>query len=662
MQKVTAFLEQHVQWIAIGLGALFCLYMTYSYVITPPAEVTIGSETYGPSEIDPYTAENVVAKLQSAMQNNAKIKMEVPQYVQAFQDTMTWKSAQPVSLAGMTDPSFSLDVPLPPPVVDPTAAQQPGYAGDLTQQQAVEPGAKLAALPVPPKPRQVNPDNSVKYGRSVIVPPPAPGQAAVEPAPGVVPPGAVDKDWVTQMWSISMGDLDTAFRNAGMQKLPPELRKTMFLHVEMVRQEMVDGEWDEKNQVVIQQNGPTRNNQPRLPFPGGEANPALRQAQFQYAAWASTSTPDIIQPLFHVTVPNKGDAWTKPGAQMAVEMFNPATHVGGRGNLTDEQWQEVLRLRREQQRLINEQKKQQNAPRGPRTPGGGRPGGLPPDMEGEGMYAPLRGGNGAGSSLPHYAPAPGRPIYPGPRGGGAYVGPPDIEMIEGEYGGAYGGGVPQAPGMPQPGTDYPNGEFDPSDPIQPPPPWKFDPIAQKPREVEMWAHDDNVQAGKTYRYKVRYHLKNPIFGSANAATDPALSNQFALTSEFSDWTTPVTVPSLVNFFVAGGVVGGRGTVAFEIFRWDEGQQKSERFEIGPGDPVGGERNGVDFSTDWTVVDFRADPRANDPQILLVNNKDGKVIARSFQTDNKDKLYQALKAQVKSAAEAAAAAAGTAAAR
>ena len=37
MQKVTAFLEQHVQWIAIGLGALFCLYMIYGYVITPPA-------------------------------------------------------------------------------------------------------------------------------------------------------------------------------------------------------------------------------------------------------------------------------------------------------------------------------------------------------------------------------------------------------------------------------------------------------------------------------------------------------------------------------------------------------------------------------------------------------------------------------------------------
>ena len=35
--------------------------------------------------------------------------MEVPQYVQAFQDTMAWKAAKPVALAGMTDPSYARD-------------------------------------------------------------------------------------------------------------------------------------------------------------------------------------------------------------------------------------------------------------------------------------------------------------------------------------------------------------------------------------------------------------------------------------------------------------------------------------------------------------------------------------------------------------------------
>ena len=129
--------------------------------------------------------------------------------------------------------------------------------------------------------------------------------------------------------------------------------------------------------------------------------------------------------------------------------------------------------------------------------------------------------------------------------------------------------------MPQPGQDYPNGEFDPLDPNAAQLPWKI-------KDVEIWAHDDQVVAGKTYRYKMRYRLKNPIFGAANASDPPELSEKFALVSEFSDWTTPVTVPALVNFFVAGGVVPGRSTVAFEVFRWDQGQQKMERFDVAPG--------------------------------------------------------------------------------
>jgi hypothetical protein len=229
--------------------------------------------------------------------------------------------------------------------------------------------------------------------------------------------------------------------------------------------------------------------------------------------------------------------------------------------------------------------------------------------------------------------------------------PPDMMEMgdEGGYGGGYGGG-PQVANMPVAGTDFPAGEFDPTATAQgQAQPWRL-------KDVEIWAHDDQVVAGKTYRYKMRYRLKNPIFGT-NAADNQALVDQFALVSEFSEWTTPITVPSLVNFFVAGGVVKGRATVAFEVFRWDQGQQKMERFEVAPGDLVGAEKNGVDFSTDWTVVDFREDPRANEFQILLVNNKDGSVVARSFNADRTDKLYNALKKQVTDAKAAETAAAG-----
>jgi hypothetical protein len=74
------------------------------------------------------------------------------------------------------------------------------------------------------------------------------------------------------------------------------------------------------------------------------------------------------------------------------------------------------------------------------------------------------------------------------------------------------------------------------------------------------------------------------------------------------------------------------------------------------------KNGVDFSTDWTLVDFRNDDRQGDSQILLMNNKDGRITVRSHKADSSDQLYNGLKDQVKAlkAVEAAAAAAaGTA---
>ena len=662
MQKVTEFLEQHVQWIAIGLGALFCLYMTWSYVITPPAEVTIGNDTFGPADIDPHTADTVANQLTSAMQNTRSIQMKVPEYVQAFQNEMTWQNAEPIQLPSMIDGALALDVPLPavpdqplPPGVTPPPGTTP--PGPMIPDGAVT----LASLPVPPTPHYEGADQGLKYGRSVIIPPVLPGQPPPPPPaiPGDIPPGAIDKDWVTQMWKVSMNDIETAFRKAGMDNpaIPPQFKTTLFLHVEMVREEMVDGQW--QNETVIRPLDVTRNNQPRPPFPGDiAADPQVKGQQFGYMMWAAQNTPDIIQPLFHQTVEGRGDRWEKPGQQvMLAAEFNPAMHQGGKGNLNDEQWKQVLEYRREQYRLEQEQKKQNRgtpAPRGqPRGPGGF---GVPADMEG--MYAPRRDirDGGGDDALPFYAPPP-VPLRPVPgRGGygGGYGVPPDLyeDGAMGGYGEGYGGYAgPQQVALPQPGQDYPTGEFDPT--TAQPQPWKG-------KDVEIWAHDDTVQPGKTYRYKMRYRLKNPIFGaSPNIAADPKMVEQFALVSEFSEWTTQITTPSLVNFFVAGGVVRGRGTVDTEIFSWHQGQQRLERFTLAPGDLVGWAKNGVDYSTDWTVVDFRDDPRTNDPQVLLVNNETGKVTARSYQTDSRDRLYQALKEQVKKAAEAAAAAAGTA---
>jgi hypothetical protein len=626
MQKVINILEQHVQWIAIGLGALFVLFMTYSYVLTPPAQVLIAQTTLSPGQVDEYTVDHVVKPLEAEITRNARIDIPVPQYVQAFKDAMVWKDPASVSLAGgWHAPTQDIKI------IAPTTPVTPGGEVPIVTN-------KVKALPIIPKPVW----QDFKVGRSLILPPVigVDGIPVAQPAPQPGQPGAegVDKDWITQLYKIPMDQLADAFTKAGLPVDPAVLHQTVFLQVELVREEQDSaGRW--VNQQVIRPIPVWRSNQPPPPFPPDGVN---REMQGQYLGWATANAPDILQPLFYQTIPGKGDQWMKPGQQAGVTLtFDPSTFKGDISTLPPNEKKAVLDYKREQTRLRLEQDKAKRPAPAPRAPaGGGRsaPGGGPPE------FAP---------APPNYAPAP--PPRALPRQPVRSLPPEMVDpAMRGEDGSAYPGynpgnqAQPGQPPLPIAGTDYPNGEFDP--------------VQWKDKPVEAWAHDDTVKAGKTYRYRMRYKVKNPIFAAGNVADPETLSDQFALSSDFSDWTQPTTIPSLVNFFVASSKPPDGNTIRFDVFRWDAGQQKMESFTVSPGDQIGGQRNGTDYTTTWTVVDFRDDPRA-DTQILLVNNIDGSVVVRSFKADQQDALYKGLKAQLMQlkAAENATAGAGGAAA-
>src|SRR5688500_16986600 len=101
MQKYLDILERHVQWIAIGLGALFVLYMTYAYVLNPPAQVEISGENYGPGEVDPHTQETVGQQLKGAIESGGKISAPVPDYIAIFRARMDQKDVKPMEVAGI---------------------------------------------------------------------------------------------------------------------------------------------------------------------------------------------------------------------------------------------------------------------------------------------------------------------------------------------------------------------------------------------------------------------------------------------------------------------------------------------------------------------------------------------------------------------------------
>src|SRR5687768_10505167 len=147
MQKVTDFLEKNVEWVAIGLGALFMLFMTYSYVLNPVAQVKIGQEDLGPGEVDPHALTHVGKQLESAMNETTRLPTTVPSYVGAFKETMSWAKA-PVVVLDNIWPVLKADIPLPETAV--AANVPPGPNGAVPQPVANAGAVKVTVLPTPP--------------------------------------------------------------------------------------------------------------------------------------------------------------------------------------------------------------------------------------------------------------------------------------------------------------------------------------------------------------------------------------------------------------------------------------------------------------------------------------------------------------------------------
>ena len=202
--------------------------------------------------------------------------------------------------------------------------------------------------------------------------------------------------------------------------------------------------------------------------------------------------------------------------------------------------------------------------------GGGMPGGFGnfPDS----APTPLPSARPSGVSVPvpsgiknYQVPNPGAagaegmpypPRYPYPQPG------------DGEFG----------PGMGMPGMGVPG--MAPSGPV-PCPTGPFDPRVLN-LAVAGWAHDGTVQPGKIYRYKVRYAMKNPIYGAKGLANPPALADTYKVESKDSAWTDEVLIPHRAYYYVAQANADA-GKATFDVFTFANGQWNKETFDVKPGD-------------------------------------------------------------------------------
>ncbi len=574
MQKVVDFLEKHVQWVALGLGVVYVLYILYAYVLTPPVTVEVNGEPMTAKEIDKAIAAGPAANLKKAIDGGKEPDWVVEEFASNFRRMMNWESVPYPEMARIAWTE--------------STAQKVNLPEETTPQRS---GALVENLPVLPRPIYEGDSD----GRSVVLIPPP--QMPNQPR-GVAPVEArqEDRDWVSVFFRVPSRELAASFDQA---QIPPQASLTTFLRVELVRDEKLpDGTWSGK-EVVIQPL-PIHNVLP-MPQPGEEQ---------MYLQWAVANVATLLQPSFYQWV--RGDPWVHFTVADMNNQPTPTASFDPSDMKQTPKTEEEIRLRREW--IQEENRRKANERRGAPQPRSG-PGTLipPPDDMGNRRRS-------AYLVLPEQV-AQARPP----------ANPPRRRTPAPEYYDDFSDGM-APPSFQQPMRDPRSAPL---------PPGNFDPKQQQ-GDIEIVAHDDTVQPGKTYRYRMRYTLSNPVYGTRNIAANRELEQQFMLVSPPSDWSDEVTIPPRTNFFVVGGIIND--TIRMEVFCWQNGSQLSRVYTVSPGDHVGGTENGVDFSTGWTVVDLRYDSRTSEPYALVVN-EDGVLKRRELSSDRNDPLFLKLREEV-----------------
>ncbi len=139
-------------------------------------------------------------------------------------------------------------------------------------------------------------------------------------------------------------------------------------------------------------------------------------------------------------------------------------------------------------------------------------------------------------------------------------------------------------------------------------------------EVVVWSHDDSVEPGRTYRYRIRLGAFNPIAGTDQFAEGyEDYADQHILWTDFTEPTPQISIPERIYFFP----VGIQETVKMtnvQVSRYKLGYWYSREFSVRPGELIGRETDPrlsddlieegaeipetVDFTTGAAYVDAR----------------------------------------------------------
>jgi len=113
-------------------------------------------------------------------------------------------------------------------------------------------------------------------------------------------------------------------------------------------------------------------------------------------------------------------------------------------------------------------------------------------------------------------------------------------------------------------------------------------LSQRDKPLLFWVFDDTSEPGKTYQYRLRLGVFNPVAGTGQVAErDLDKKDQVILWSPYSDVTKPVEIPQRIYLF-AKEVQEKTKTATVEVARYALGYWRSENFLVRLGEAIGKE--------------------------------------------------------------------------
>jgi hypothetical protein len=104
--------------------------------------------------------------------------------------------------------------------------------------------------------------------------------------------------------------------------------------------------------------------------------------------------------------------------------------------------------------------------------------------------------------------------------------------------------------------------------------------------ITIWAYDDTVEPGASYRYRIRLGVFNPVAGTGQVRPEDAdKDSKVVLWGEFSDVTEVVAIDDRLYFFPLN-VQEAAMAAEMQVFRYVLGYWHSEPFMVKRGDVIG----------------------------------------------------------------------------